>query len=151
MKGKTDLLDQNRCKWDDVGGIAGGQGGERREDGVSVEQREAKSLSGRIIQARQGRYRLKEEVGEKDKEEEETPYVRKKVSRCRGWRMRKYTFCASHSARPIFLCSRFPVTRTQARTRTDEGSQHHHEPCRLVHRCHCRPLPPARRSPLDPA
>lgn len=34
-----------------------------------VEQREAKSLSGRIIQARQGRYRPKEVVEEEEEEE----------------------------------------------------------------------------------
>lgn len=46
------------------------------------------------------------------------------------------------------------LAHTHTHTRTDEGSQQHHhrhQPCRLVHRCHCRPLPPARISPLDPA
>ena len=32
-------------------------------------------------------------------------------------------------------------------THTDGGS---HQPCRLVHRCHCRPLPPTRKSQQGP-
>lgn len=44
-----------------------------------MEQQEAKSLSGRIIHARQGRYRLKEEVkAEEEQEEKEAPDDEKK-------------------------------------------------------------------------